>query len=116
MLPGTCLPAHLWQWPSGAPEICCFECSPRSSAANSSCAATSAPGRGRFWIFPWRSLNVVEPVTGDCYCGLPEGRLPVYDLMLSQKLLLENDPQRFFAVANRHPSFVLRPRSAPPTI
>jgi len=78
--------------------------------------SVESPGRGRFWIFPWRSLNVVEPVTGDCYCGLPEGRLPVYDLMLSQKLLLENDPQRFFAVANRHPSFVLRPRSAPPTI
>jgi hypothetical protein len=71
-----------------------------------------APGRGRFCILPWRSLNVVEPRTGDCYCGMPEGRLPVYDLMLSQKLLLENDPQHFFSVANRHPSLVMRPPRA----
>jgi len=74
--------------------------------------SVEAPGRGRFWILPWRSLNVVEPVTGDCYCGIPEGRLPVYDLMLAQKLLLENDPQHFFSVALRHPNFVLHSRSA----
>jgi hypothetical protein len=73
--------------------------------------SVNVPGRGRFWIFPWRSLNVVDPGTGDCYCGVPEGRLPVYDLMLAQKLLLENDPEPFFRVANRHPSFVLRPPS-----
>ena len=73
--------------------------------------SVEAPGRGRFWILPWRSLNVVEPVTGDCYCGAPEGRLPVYDLMLAQKLLLENDPRHFFSVANRHPNFVLYPRN-----
>ena len=74
--------------------------------------SVETPGRGSFWILPWRSLNVVEPGTGDCYCGVPEGRLPVYDLMLAQKLLLENDPQHFFSVANRHPSFVLRPTNA----
>jgi len=74
--------------------------------------SVEAPGRGRFWILPWRSLNVVEPVTGDCYCGMPEGRLPVHDLMLAQKLLLENDPQHFFSVANRHPNFAQHPRSA----
>ena len=75
------------------------------------CFSVEAPGRGRFWILPWRSLNVVEPVTGDCYCGIPEGRLPVYDLMLAQKLLLENDPKHFFLVANRHPNFVQHPRN-----
>ncbi len=73
--------------------------------------SVNVPGRGRFWVFPWRSLNVVDPGTGDCYCGVPEGRLPVYDLMLAQKLLLENDPQNFFCVANRHPSFAPRPAS-----
>jgi len=78
--------------------------------------SVNVPGRGRFWIFPWRSLNVVDPATGDCYCGVPEGRLPVYDLMLAQKLLLENDPQHFFCVANRHPSFVLRPAGTGPAI
>jgi len=78
--------------------------------------SVEAPGRGRFWILPWRSLNVVEPVTGDCYCGMPEGRLPVYDLMLAQKLLLENDPQHFFSVANRHPNFALHPRNTRPAV
>jgi hypothetical protein len=78
--------------------------------------SVNVPGRGRFWIFPWRSLNVVDPRTGDCYCAVLEGRLPVYDLMLAQKLLLENEPQYFFSVANRHPSFVLRPGGPGPAI
>ena len=70
------------------------------------------PGRGKFWIFAWRSLNVVDPRTGDCYCCTPELAIPLGDLMLAQKLLLECDPERFFSLANRQPQFIVSPGSA----
>lgn len=34
------------------------------------------------------------------YCLVAQGRVPVYDLMLTQKLLLETDPEKFFDTAN----------------
>lgn len=74
--------------------------------------SVNVPGRGKFWIFAWRSLNVVDPKTGDCYCCTPEMPLPLCDLMLAQKLLLECDPDRFFSVANRQPQFVTHPAGA----
>ena len=71
--------------------------------------SVNVPGRGKFWICPWRSLNVEDPSTGDCYCCTTEVAVPLYDLMLAQKLLLESDPDQFFSVANHHPRFVVRP-------
>jgi hypothetical protein len=58
-----------------------------------------AAGWGRFRVMPRTTFNVVDTQTGICYCAGPEGVVPLSDLMLAQKLVLENDPARFFAVA-----------------
>jgi hypothetical protein len=63
--------------------------------------AVEVPGRGRFCILPRTAFNVFHPQTGSLYCCNTETFVPLSDLMLAQKLLLENDPDRFFAVANR---------------
>ena len=59
------------------------------------------PGRGTFVVLPSTMFNVLHVATGDCYCAVPTVDVPLSDLMLCQKLLLENDPWRFFQVANR---------------
>jgi hypothetical protein len=84
-------------------------------------------GRGNFVILPDAMFNVLEPATGDCYCAVPATGVPIADLMLAQKLLLESDPDQFFRTANcRHevvvgrmddellPEQVLRARKASP--
>ena len=58
-------------------------------------------GRGTFRILPRATFNVVQVASGECYCGVSPTPIPVPDLMLAQKLLLELAPERFFAVANR---------------
>jgi hypothetical protein len=83
-------------------------------------------GRGRFCILPSNFFNVLHIETGDCYCAVPKTHFPLPDLMLCQKLLLENNPEQFFQVANRRrelitglvderllPERVLRARSRP---
>jgi hypothetical protein len=67
-------------------------------------------GHGRFCILPSKMFNVLHIDTGDCYCAILEGDMPLFDLMLAQKLILENDPTRFFGIANR------RRKVAPPTV
>jgi hypothetical protein len=37
---------------------------------------------------------------GRVYCALPSGYLPAFDVMLAQKLMLENDEDTFLSVAN----------------
>ena len=64
------------------------------------CLTVTVPGRGRFAILPRRTLNVLNLDSGECYCCITESDVPLSDLMLAQKLLLEHDPDRFFAVAN----------------
>jgi hypothetical protein len=56
-------------------------------------------GRGGFRVLPRTMFNVLDPRTRTCYCAGPESPLPLSDLMLAQKLILENDPERFFRVA-----------------
>jgi hypothetical protein len=63
--------------------------------------AVQVARRGRFWILPSTFFNVLHAETGSCYCGVPRAEVPLPDLMLAQKLPLENDPEAFFAVANR---------------
>jgi hypothetical protein len=63
--------------------------------------SVDAPGRGRFCILPIPIFNVLHLETGDCFCAAPLVPVPVADLMLAQKLLLENDPEAFFGVANQ---------------
>lgn len=58
-----------------------------------------AGGWGRFRVMPRTTFNVVDTRTGICYCAGPEGVVPLSDLMLAQKLVLEHDPAHFFAVA-----------------
>jgi hypothetical protein len=84
--------------------------------------------RGTFWILPSPFFNVLHAETGNCYCAVPKPPVPLSDLMLAQKLLLENDPGSFFAVANRRaelipglvdarlrPDRVMQARRNPPT-
>lgn len=58
-------------------------------------------GWGSFRILPNTTFNVVDTDTNTCYCAVPESPVPLSDLMLAQKLILENDPKRFFRVARR---------------
>jgi len=60
-----------------------------------------APGWGRFQILSRSVFNVVSMESGLAYCAAPDTLVPIPDLMLAQKLLLENDPDRFFRVANQ---------------
>ena len=62
--------------------------------------------RGKFWILPSTIFNVLHTETGACYCAAPRGEIPLSDLMLAQKLLLENDPEAFFRVANRRAELI----------
>jgi hypothetical protein len=64
------------------------------------CLTVTVPGRGRFAILPRRTLNVLNLDSGECYCCITASEVPLSDLMLAQKLLLEHDPEQFFAVAN----------------
>lgn len=73
------------------------------------CFAVEAPGRGRFYILPRTTFNVFHPQTGNLYCCTTEIFVPLSDLMVAQKLVLENDPDRFFAVANCRPKLFAGP-------
>ncbi len=59
------------------------------------------PGRGTFCILPRTTYNVVQLSSGDTYCCVCETPVPLPDLMLAQKLMLEREPERFFSTANR---------------
>lgn len=98
----------------------------REEFARSGYFAVEVVGRGRFVILPDAMFNVLEMATGDCYCAVPATGVPIADLMLAQKLLLESDPDQFFRVANCRrevvvglmedeplPEQVLRARRAP---
>jgi hypothetical protein len=67
------------------------------------------PGRGRFAILPRRTLNVLDMESGECYCCVTVTDVPLFDLMLTQKLLLEHDPEKFFAAANCPSEFLFGP-------
>src|SRR5262245_9427239 len=64
------------------------------------CFAVQVEGRGKFWILPRPFFNVLHMETGYSYCAVPGSVVPLSDLMLAQKLVLENDPASYFAVAN----------------
>ena len=57
-------------------------------------------GRGKFCILATSIFNVLEMQSGCSYCARVQARVPLPDLLLAQKLVLENDPQAFFKVAN----------------
>jgi len=59
------------------------------------------PGRGTFCILPRTAFNVVQVRSGDAYCCICEAPVPLPDLMLAQKLMLELEPECFFSIANR---------------
>jgi|GEM_PF-3455502 hypothetical protein len=71
-----------------------------------------APGWGRFQILSRSVFNVVSVESGLAYCAAPDILVPIPDLMLAQKLLLENDPGRFFQVANQRRQECGRPSVA----
>jgi hypothetical protein len=64
-------------------------------------------------IRPTRQMNVDEldqhGVRTVSYCFGPEGELPIGDVMLAQKIALENDEQAALALANRG-----NPHQSPP--
>jgi hypothetical protein len=65
------------------------------------CFTVKVSGRGIFCILPRSTFNVLSLETGAAYCCNIEAFVPISDLMLAQKLLLENDADHFFTVANR---------------
>lgn len=64
------------------------------------CFDVIVPDRGTFRVNNGTVFNVTHVETGDRYCARPEGNLPVFDVMLGQKLTLETNPDKFFTVAN----------------
>ncbi len=75
-------------------------------------AFTVDAGRyGEFAILGRRILNVISVSTLKQFCvGFEPGLyVPVPDVMLSQKLWLENDPVHFFRVANARPGQDIEP-------
>jgi hypothetical protein len=60
-----------------------------------------AVGWGRFRVLSRMTFNVLNTGTGLAFCAGPDIPVPMADLMLAQKLILENDPGRFFRVANQ---------------
>jgi hypothetical protein len=74
------------------------------------CFTVRVPGRGTFCILPRSTFNVIHLQTGNLYCCTTEAFVPLSDLMLAQKLLLENDPDRFFAAANCRPETFAGPQ------
>jgi len=69
--------------------------------------------RGRFWILPSSVLNVLHAETGTSYCAGPRAEIPLSDLMLAQKLILENDAESFFSIANRRVELIPGPIPEP---
>lgn len=62
--------------------------------------------RGRYRIRQRRTFTVLHVETGDEYCAvIDDASCPVFDQMLAMKLLLEIEPARFFATANRSAGF-----------
>jgi len=74
------------------------------------CFTVKIAGRGTFCILPRSTFNVIHLQTGNLYCCTTEAFVPLSDLMLAQKLLLENDPDRFFAAANCRPETFAGPQ------
>jgi len=74
------------------------------------CFTVRVPGRGTFCILPRSTFNVIHLQTGNLYCCTTEAFVPLSDLMLAQKLLLETDPDRFFAAANCRPETFAGPQ------
>lgn len=72
------------------------------------------PRRGKFVILPDAMFNVLDMATGNCYCAVPATGVPMADLMLAQKLLLESDPDQFFRVANCRPEVAVGLRDDDP--
>jgi hypothetical protein len=72
----------------------------RTQFERENCFTVHVKQRGRFVVKAANSYNVVGP-NSITYCARTEYPVPIYDLMLVQKILLEADPDRFFRIANR---------------
>jgi hypothetical protein len=81
----------------------------RDELEHRDCFTVHVAGRGRFAILPRRTLNVLNLDNGECYCCVTATDVPLSDLMLTQKLLLERDPEQFFAAANCPTDFLFGP-------
>ena len=56
-------------------------------------------GGGSYTLTPYESFNI--RAGKKAYCLTVVGRLPAYDKLLAQRLLVESDEQAFLATANR---------------
>ena len=79
----------------------CLTSEQREDFERQGCFTVQVPGWGRFRVLPRTMFNVQDTESGIFYCAAPEGLLPLSDQLLAQKLVLENDPERFFRVARR---------------
>jgi hypothetical protein len=53
----------------------------------------------RYILTPYEPFNI--RAGNEAYCLCVRGRIPVYDKLLAQRLLVESDEPRFLAIANR---------------
>lgn len=58
-----------------------------------------APSGRRYTIAPYASFNIYTSETS--YCLRVEGRIPAYDKLLAQRLLVEADEEMFLSLANK---------------
>lgn len=60
---------------------------------------------GTYRIRKEHSFNVEHLASREKFCVVATEPVPIYDQLLTQKLLLENEPAKFFAKANRYGVF-----------
>jgi hypothetical protein len=70
----------------------------RSWARDRRLIVTGSSGR-QYTLTPYESFNI--RAGKEAYCLSVLGRLPAYDKLLAQRLLVESDEQAFLAAANR---------------
>jgi hypothetical protein len=58
---------------------------------------TAVSGR-RYTLLPYDTFNIRSG--GDAFCIKVEGRIPIYDKLLAQRLLIESDERLFLTLAN----------------
>ncbi len=67
------------------------------------CIPVDGPSGKKYLIKPARSINIEVVGKHHRLCaGIADSRVPLYDAMLAQKLLLESDERRFLKVAITH--------------
>lgn len=77
----------------------CLSPSQKEEYISFQCFTVISPSGKPYKIYNSKSYNVESG--GIAYCAGPRDEVPIGDMMLSQKLILENDEERFLTIANK---------------